>query len=241
MVKRSDRSKQKKTSYMNADKISLILNILLCIISAILISYKAIKYKDINLYMAVSLIICIILSNLILYIVRNRKNCSTDNLNSYIAKRRINNSGFDLCNSIDYRTGLYNYTFLEKLLKKIEDEKFIPTSICIFHICGLCQIMHEEDKNEVISKTCEIIMDNKLESTIACISENNNIVLIMIKNNKNELQHIAKKICREFSEVYNKLNIKLIYSIEQMDKETEIIYDVFGRVVDNLNSFLSKM
>lgn len=241
MVKRSDRSKLKKKHDIDLHKSSIILNILLCVISAVLILYESVKYNDLNLYLAVCLIICIILSNFILYIIKNTESSSTDELNSCIARRRINNSGFDLCNSRDYMTGLYNSAFLENLFKKIENEKFVPTSICIFYIHGFCQIMSKEQKNEVIARTSEIVLDNKMENSIACISENNNIVLIMINNNKNELIYIAEKVSSKFNEVYGKLNIKLLYSIEEMDRSEDVVYDVFGRAVDNINSIVHKI
>ncbi|WP_294403206.1 hypothetical protein [uncultured Clostridium sp.] len=241
MVKRSDRSKQKKTKYSDIHKSSLILNILLCIISLMIILYDTAKYNDINLYLVFALIICIMLSNIILYTIRISENFHNDNINSSIARKKINNSAFDLNKSRDYMTGLYNGTFLENLLKKIEDEKFIPTSICIFYIYGLCQIMSTEQKKEVIQKTAQIVLSNKHENSIACISENNNIVLIMINNSRSDLNYIAERVGSEFSEIYGKHNFKLIYSIEEMDSREEVIYDVFGRAADNINSFVHKI
>ena len=236
MIKRIDRIKLHKRKGVDVCISSVLLNILLCIISIILILSEALIYKNVKLYLSACLIVCIILVNVILYESRNKVKSKTEYLNSVTAKHRIYASEFELYNSKDNLTGLYNNIFLKSLLKKINIEKFTPTTIAVFHVQGLACISNEEMRRMIVCNAADIVLKNKFKSNIACISENNNIILFFINYNKDDSHYISEKICDEFNEINKNNNIKLIYGIKSMYSNRESIYKVVGQAMDYINS-----
>ena len=63
MIKRTDRNKLNKGQIVDILRNVTMLNLLLCIMTITLILYDAIKHKSIILYLSVSLIVCIVLSD----------------------------------------------------------------------------------------------------------------------------------------------------------------------------------
>ena len=235
MIKRSDRLKAQKRKVIDICMSILLLNILLSVISIMLILSEALTYKNIRLYLSAGLIVCIILGNITLYKSRKKPNSEFENLNSIEAKNRIYNSKFDIYQSKDNLTGLYNHIFLKNLLKKINTEKFIPTTIGIFHVQGFASILNEEMKTKVLCNVANIVLKNKLKSNIACISENNNIIICFINYSKEDSRYVCKNICDEFNGTNKCNNIRLIYGLESMHNNEESIYNVLGHAVDFIN------
>lgn len=235
MLKRCDKNKIQKKERLNINKSNFVINFLLSALCITLILYEAIKDDTMNLYLSSCLILFIILSDINLYLLSKKDRNISISTNSATARRRIDNSGFELYKCKDKMTGLYNSVFIENILRKIDSEKFTPTTIAVFFIHGITCIIDEEEKNEVICKVTDIVIKNKFKNNIACINENNNIVLFFINYHKNNAYQVAEKINNEFDKLFRYKNIKLTYGIEDMNNEEESIYNVLGQAFDNIN------
>ncbi len=234
MLKRCNKNKILKKERLNINKCSVIINFLLNTLCITLILYEAIKDDTMNLYLSSYLILFIILSYINLYLL-SKKDRNISNINSATARRRIDNTAFELYKCKDRMTGLYNSVFIENILKKIDNQKFLPTTIAVFFIHGITSIIDEEEKNEVICKVKDIVIKNKFKNNIACINENNNIVVFLINYNKNSAYQVAEKINDEFDKLFGYKKIKLTYGIEEMNNEEESIYNVLGQAFDDIN------
>lgn len=240
MIKRTDRNKLNKGQIVDILRNVTMLNLLLCIMTITLILYEAIKHKSIILYLSVSLIVCIVLSDKVRYMLKeNHESTKIKNMNSIIEKENIDNLELELYNYKENMNGLYNSVFLENILGKINKEKFIPTTIAVFYIKGLSCLM-EEEKEKAICKAEDIVIKNKLKNNIACLSKSSSIILFLINYNKNNSFSIIEKICHEFNELYAENDLTMIYGFEEISSKDEIIYKIYGEILQNIHLSIFK-
>ncbi|WP_455799887.1 hypothetical protein [Clostridium butyricum] len=240
MIKRTDRNKLNKGQIVDILRNVTMLNLLLCIMTITLILYEAIKHKSIILYLSVSLIVCIVLSDKVRYMLKeNHESTKIKNMNSIIEKENIDNWELELYNCKENMNGLYNSVFLENILGKINKEKKIPTTIAVFYIKGLSCLM-EEEKEKAICKAADIVIKIKLKNNIACLSKSSSIILFLINYNKNNSFSIIEKICHEFNELYAENDLTMIYGFEEISSKDEIIYKIYGEILQNIHLSIFK-
>lgn len=241
MIKKNNMRKLYKRQATDVTINTFRLNVLLCIISITLILYEAIKYKNINLYLSIGLIICIILSQRILYTLKkNHNSVVVEDANSGAKKGGMGKAKLELHNCNDPMTGLYNSVYLEHILDKLNNEKVTPTTIAVLYVRGLSCLTEKEEQEKVICKVAELVLKNKFKDNIGCISNGNIIVLFLINWNKNNSSEIIDRICKDFNKLYGDSNLRIVYGLEEMSSQNEDIYDIYGGILNNINLSIFK-
>ncbi len=143
----------------------------------------------------------------------------------------------------DSLTGLYNRTFLEEEIERLDTGRQLPISMMMIDVNGLKLINDSyghDMGDKLLKKTAEILENSSREEEIAGRWGGDEFLIVLPRTDREEAELIFQRIksrCKDArltDDTGEKIPVSLAIGIGVKEKEKEDIYDVLGVAEDNM-------